>query len=135
MKTQFPFFTPEKIILQSVRNNKVVLLTAESNTYVTKIGIANTSNLNNDGTPNKKAAQVIKINLKLARVLNVDTPIEIFKIIDKPIAANTSIDLIKVLDEDSIFLANGDSLIIYTDGNSSKCDIDCDLLISNEDLS
>lgn len=122
MKTQLPFFKPDNIVLRDVSDTPVVIITAESTIYVTKIMICNTSN------------SLIYIYLKKIKHADVVVPIEIFKANRIGLKSNMTFNLLKEIGEDSIQLEDLDSLIIYTNGRSFKCDVDVDFLISLENL-
>lgn len=115
------FIHYDNLIFSKLSETETVLITAERGTWIESISICNLSD-NVSGT---------RLNLKLIKSLKVITPKEAFKIRHLLIDKNQSKDLIVYLGN-KIFLNNGDSLIIFSEGYKELFDCTVDFYELNE---
>jgi len=109
------FITYDNLIFPKLSEVETVLMTAEKGTWVESISICNLS----DDTSG------IRVNLKQNKLLNVTKPVEALRVRNLLIDKNQSKDLIVYLGN-KIFLNNGDSLIIFSNGYKElfSCTVD-----------
>lgn len=109
------FITYDNLPFSKLSEVETVLMTAEKPTWVESISICN---LLDD-------ASGIRLNLKTIKLLNVPKPVEVLRVRNLLIDKNQSKDLIVYLGN-KIFLNNGDSLIIYSNGYKElfSCSVD-----------
>lgn len=90
-------------IFNDLSDAREALLTAEFTTYVDIINVVNRSD------------QVIFLNLKIVRLLDTEEPIEAFLLEKVEIKEQRNLDLMTLLSR-GVFLEDGDSLIVFSEG-------------------
>lgn len=115
------FITYDNLIFSKLSESETILLTAEKSTWIESVSICN---LSEDPTG-------IRLNLKLNKLLNVVKPKEVFRVRHLLIDKNQSKDLIIYLGN-KLFLNNGDSLIIFSEGYKQIFDCTVDFYELNE---
>ena len=115
------FITYDNLIFSKLAEVETVLMTAEKDTWIESISICN---LSDDPSG-------IRLNLKINKLLNVTKPKEAFKVRHLLIDKNQSKDLLVYLGN-KIFLNNGDSLIIFSEGYKQMFDCTVDFYELNE---
>lgn len=105
------FIYRDNAFFSNLNNKETVLYTAEKDTYIKSISVCNMC-FNTD---------FIRISLKATKSLNVPSPITVNKLNNIVIKKNMTEELTEHLN-DSPFLKNGDSLIIYSNGYSEIFD-------------
>jgi hypothetical protein len=115
------FIHYDNLIFSKLSEIETVLITAEKGTWVESISICNLSD-NVSG---------IRLNLKIIKALEVSSLKEAFRVRHLLIDKNQSKDLIVYLGN-KIFLNNGDSLIIFSEGYKELFDCTVDFYELNE---
>lgn len=118
------FIKYDKLVFSKLSLLETVLITAEKPTWVECISVCN---LSDDNTG-------IRVNLKIIKLLDLMKPKEAFKIKNLLIIKNQTKNLVSYL-ENKIFLNNGDSLLISSNGYKELFDCVVDFYELNEDVS
>jgi hypothetical protein len=115
------FIHYDNLIFSKLSEVETVIITAEKATWIESISVCNLSD----------AVSGIRLNLKIIKSLNVVNPKIAFRIRHFLIDKNQSKDLIIYLGN-KIFLNNGDSLIIFSEGYKELFDCTVDFYELNE---
>lgn len=101
------FINPHSNIFPNLSDSREPVLSAEVGTYAIGVKIVNTTD------------QIIFVSLKLVKLLDIETPQEVFWAFKKEIAPRQEMDLISCPWQ---YLEDGDSLIVFSEGYTQVFD-------------